>query len=184
MKHFYRTLLAVAVAAISLTSAAWGEVNVDVNIGIGIPGPPIILPGPPEFIMPPALGFYLAVGAPVDLYRVHDAYFLFHGDRWYRGTYYNGPWRPVKYSHLPKSLRLHSYDEIRIIRDREYRHYHHNPDRYRGRHFKPKKAWKAQHKEEKKLIKEGHRDKHERSHDDRRRYREEEKNRGGKGHGK
>ena len=56
MNHFFRTLLAVAVAAISLTSAAWGEVNVNVNIGI--PGPQIAFYGPPDFLMPPSLGFY------------------------------------------------------------------------------------------------------------------------------
>lgn len=184
MKHFCRTFLAAAVVAISLASAAWGEVNVDVNIGIGIPGPPIVLPGPPEFIMPPSLGFYLAVGAPVDLYRVHDTYFLFHGNRWYRGTYYNGPWRPVKYNHLPKSLRRHSHDEIRIIRDKEYRKYHHDRGKYRGKHFKPNKAWKAPHKEGKKLKKEEHRDDHGRSHDARGSEHDQGKKGGGKGHGK
>ena len=65
MKRFFRTLLAVAVVAFSLASAAWGEVNVNVNVNV--PGPRIVFSGPPDFIMPPSLGFYVAVGTPYDL---------------------------------------------------------------------------------------------------------------------
>jgi hypothetical protein len=147
MKHFCRTLLAVAVVAVLLTSAAWGEVNVDVNIRI--PGPRIVLSGPPDFIMPPSLGFYVAVGVPHDLYRVNNIYFLYHDNRWYRGTYYNGPWRAVKHNQLPQSLRRHNHDEIRAIRDEEYRHYRDNRNSYRGKYFKPNKAWKERQKKRK-----------------------------------
>jgi hypothetical protein len=152
MKHFCRTLLVVAMAAVSLSSAAWGEVNVNVNVGI--PGPRIVLSGPPDFIMPPSLGFYAAVGVPYDLYRVNNSYYLFHDNGWYRGSYYNGPWRAVNQRQLPQSLRRHNHNEIRTIRDEEYRHYQDNRDRYRGKHFKPSKAWKEQQKEDKKQFKE------------------------------
>ena len=151
MKHYCRTLVAVALAAVSLASAAWGEVNMNVNIGI--PMPQIVLSGPPDFIMPPSLGFYAAVGVPYDLYRVNNSYYLFQNNGWYRGTYYNGPWRAVNHNQLPQSLRRHNHDEIRAIRDEDYKHYRDNRDGYRGKHYKPNKAWKEQQKAEKKQYK-------------------------------
>jgi hypothetical protein len=178
MKHFCRTSLAVVVAVVSLASAAWGEVSVNVNVGI--PGPRIVLSGPPDFIMPPSLGFYAAVGVPYDLYRVSNIYFLFHDNGWYRGRYYNGPWRAVNHNQLPQSLRRHNHDRIRAIRDEGYRHYRDNRDSYRGKHFKPNKAWKEQQKEEKKMKKEERQDNRGRSQDERRGDREEGKQGRGK----
>jgi hypothetical protein len=140
MKRFFRTVLAVVVVALSLASAAWGEVNVGVSIGI--PMPRIVLPAPPDFILSPSLGFYVAVGIPHDIYRVNRNYYLFQNDRWYRGTYYNGPWRAMNHNQLPRSLRRYNHDKIRAVRDEEYRHYQDNRDRYRGKHFKPSKSWK------------------------------------------
>ncbi len=181
MKHLCGTLLAVAVAAVSLASAAWGAV--DVNVNVGIPGPRIVMSGPPDFIMPPSLGFYVAVGVPHDLYRVGNIYFLFHDNGWHRGTYFNGPWRAVNHSQLPQSLRRHNQDEIRVIRDEEYRHYRDNRVSYRGKHFKPTKAWKEQQKEDKTLRKEERRDNRGGSQSERRGDREEGKH-GGQGRGK
>jgi hypothetical protein len=196
MNRFFRTMLTVAVVAVSLASAAWGEVKVNVNVGV--PGPQIVLPGPPDFIMPPSLGFYVAVGTPYDLYRVNNKYYVFHNNAWYRGAYYNGPWRAVNHQQLPPNLRRHSHDQIRAIRDEEYRHYRDNRDRYKGKHFKPDKAWKEQRKadkqqakHEKKQLKKEHREKErkenrrdDRGHgkDDRRGDREEGKQ-GGHGRG-
>ena len=151
MKRFFRIVLAVVVAALSLASAAWCEVNV--NVGIGIPGLRIELNSPPEFIMPSSLGFYVAVGTPYDLYRVNNNYYVFQNNDWYRGTYYNGPWRAVNYRQLPQSLRRHKHEDIRAIRDKEYGHYRENRNSYQGRYFKPTKAWKEDKKEEKKQVK-------------------------------
>lgn len=151
MERFFRTVLAVFVVALSLASVAWGEVNV--NVGIGIPGLRIELSSPPDFIMPPSLGFYAAVGTPYDLYRVNNSYYVFHNNAWYRGTYYNGPWKLVNNQQLPESLRRHKNEEIRAIRDKEYNHYRDNPNSYKGKHFKPSKAWKEEKKEEKKQVK-------------------------------
>jgi hypothetical protein len=187
MKQFFRTLLAVAVVAFSLASAAWGEVNVNVNVNV--PGPRIVFSGPPDFIMPPSLGFYVAVGTPYDLYRVNKNYYIFHDNAWYRGKYYNGPWRAVNHQQLPQSLRRHNHEQIRAIRDEEHRHYRENRDSYRGKHFKPDKAWKEerkadkkQAKHEKKQWKEERRDDRGPSKDDRRGDREEGKQ-GGHGRG-
>ncbi len=142
MKRYYWTLLAVILVTFSLASAAFGA-----------PGPRIVLSIHPDFIMPPSLGFYVAVGTPYDLYRVNNNYYVFHNNAWYRGAYYNGPWRAVDYQQLPQSLRRHNHEQIRAIRDEEYRQYHDNRDSYRGKHFKPDKAWKEQRKTRKKQAK-------------------------------
>jgi hypothetical protein len=191
MKRFFRTVLAVVVVALSLASVAWGEVNVNVNIGI--PGPRIVLSSHPDFIMPPSLGFYVAVGTPYDLYRVNNNYYVFQNNAWYRGAYYNGPWQVVNHQQLPQSLRRHNHEQIRAIREEEYRHYRENPNSYRGKHFKPDKAWKEQRKEEKKQmkheqkqVKEERRDNRQddRNHSkDDRRGDQEERKQGGHGRG-
>ena len=109
--------------------------------------PRIVLPAPPEFILSPSLGFYVAVGVPHDIYRVNRNYYLFQDDRWYRGTYYNGPWRAVNHNQLPQNLRRHKHEDIRAIRDKEYGHYRENHNSYRGKHFKPTKAWKEERRD-------------------------------------
>ncbi len=145
MKRFFRTVLAVVVVALSLASAAWGEVNV--NVSVGIPGLRMEFSNPPDFIMPPSLGFYVAVGTPYDLYRVNNNYYVFQNNAWYRGTYYNGPWKAVNHQQLPQSIRNHNHEKIRAIRDEEYRHYRENRNSYHGKHFKPSKAWKEEHRD-------------------------------------
>jgi hypothetical protein len=46
----------------------------------------------------------------------------------------------VNHEQLPQNLRRHKHEEIRAIRDQEFRHYRDNRDNYRGKHFKPSKA--------------------------------------------
>ena len=172
MKRFFRTVLAVVVVALSLASAAWGEVNV--NVGIGVPGLRLEFSRPPEFIRPSSLGFYVAVGTPYDLYRVDSNYYVFQNNAWYRGTYYNGPWRAVNYRQLPQSLRRHKQEDIRAIRDKEYGHYRENRNSYRGKYFKPTKAWKEERRDNRQ-------DDRRNSND--RRGNQEERQQGGHGRG-
>jgi len=137
MKYYYRIQLAVAVLAISLGSTAWGGVNVGVNIGI--PMPQIVISAPPFFIMPPSLGFYVAVDGPDDLYQVNNIYYIYRHDNWYKSPYYGGPWRAVRHNHLPYGLRRYNHQQLRAFRDEEYHHYRQNHDNYQGRHFRPNK---------------------------------------------
>jgi len=140
MKHFICKISAAVIVMIAVSSTAFCGLNVDVNIGI--PLPTIIISEPPEFIFPAQLGFYVAVGTDYDLYQVDNVYFIFRDNRWYKGPYYDGPWREVKYRKLPKVLRRHKYERIRYYRDQEYRHYRENNHKYRGhkgRYYRPEK---------------------------------------------
>lgn len=189
MKRIAVAVVGVALLGMPLVQYAHAEVNVNVNVGVpAVPvpvPPPIVLPVPPEFILPPALGVYVAVDVPDDLFYFGGVYYLYRHDRWYRADYYNGPWRNVKHRHLPPGLRKHKYERIRYYRDVEYRRYRDDHDHYRGRRFKPDKEWKEEHKERRKDEKERWKEEKERRKEERRYEKEERKRDKGddRGHG-
>ncbi len=126
---------------------------------------------PPEFIIPSALGFYVAIGVPYDLFYISNTYYLYRNNTWYRSPSYNGPWASTSHRRLPPGLRRHKFERIRHIRDEEYRRYRGDGDHYRGRHFRPKhekehrKAEREHMKEDRKWEKEERKwEKHERKH--------------------
>jgi len=195
MKRIAVTVVGIAMLGLPLAQSASAEVNVNVNVGVPAPPlpplpvpPPLVLPAPPEFILPPALGVYVAVGVPHDLFYIGGTYYLYKDDRWYRGRYYNGPWDRVERRHIPPGLRKHKFERIRYYRDEEYRRYRDDHDHYRGRHFKPEKEWKeerkAERKEEKERRKAERREEKERRKEERRYEKEERKYERGEGHGR
>ena len=158
MRRLYSIcLITVTIMMLTFASAstARSEVYVDLNMNIGFP----------EFVLPPSLGFYVAVDVPYDLYRVNNSYFIFMNNRWYKGRYYNGPWIETHYSYLPPPLRRYKHRDIRIIRDREYHHYRTNPHDYRrhkDRYYRPTKRWEDDRRDHRNY----------RDHRDRRDYRD------------
>lgn len=193
MKRIGLAVIVAALVAVPLVQAVQAEVKVNVNVGIPvvpvvpvIPAPPvavaappqIVISAPPEFILPPSLGFYVAVGIPYDMFYIGSTYYLYRDNHWYRGPHYGGPWRAVERRHLPPGLRKHKYERIRYLRDEEYRSYREDHDHYRGKHFRPDKEWKEHRKEEKEHWKEERkRDKEERKWD-----KEERRHGRGRGH--
>lgn len=177
MKRIGLAVVVAALVAVPLVQAVQAEVRVNVNVGVPvvpvIPAPPvavaapqIVLSAPPEFILPPSLGFYVAVGIPYDMFYIGNTYYLYRDNNWYRGPNYGGPWRVIDRDRLPPGLRKHKYERIRYLRDEEYRAYREDHDHYRGRHFRPDKEWKEHRKEEKEHWKEERKwDKEERKRD-------------------
>ena len=163
-----RTLLTVTLAISLVARASFGaDVGIDINIRGGSPVPPpppiyappppvyappappqIIIQQPPVFLAPPELGFHVAIDIPYDLVYISGRYYLFNGGAWYRGRNYNGPWIVVPERNLPPGLRKYRYEQIRHYRDEEYNHYREDREHYRGKYFRPDKAWKKQRKEE------------------------------------
>jgi hypothetical protein len=146
-------LLTAMLLASTTQLAQASNVGVDLNINIGnhpgevvpvpVPAAPqVVIDEPPEFVLPPTLGFYAAVGVPYDLYLVGNNYYVCRGNVWYRSPRYNGPWDMVRYKALPPGLRRHRLEKIRYLRDEEYRMYRADEDHYRGKHFRPGKEWK------------------------------------------
>jgi len=92
---------------------------------------------PPIFVMPPELGFYVAVGVPYDLFFVNNVYYVCRGDIWYSSTYYNGPWRRIYYSEIPFVFSRYPFERIRYYRDHYYNHYRRYGSWDGHRHFLP-----------------------------------------------
>lgn len=101
------------------------------------PPPEVYADEAPEFIYSPALNLYVAVGVPYDLVYTGSGYFYFHGGRWYRGPYYNGPWVPAARRYSPPVLHRYRVDQIRHYRDVEFRRYGHDRAHYDGRIYRP-----------------------------------------------
>jgi hypothetical protein len=190
-------------AAVVVCSAQWanaGNVSVNVNLGappvIVAPPPAVYVPAPEpvyapslpaydapvevvevrsdiDFVYPAALGFYVAVGVPYDLYYVDDCYFHYRDGRWLRARSSGGPWVAQRYRDLPPALRRQRVERIREYRDREYVIYSRDRDHYRGRHFRSdKELWKERRREAKALGKDERRYEKERRKD-RREYEKE-----------
>jgi outer membrane lipoprotein SlyB len=105
---------------------------------LSYPQPPdIYLPTTPEFIYTPDLGMYVAVGVPYDLVYVGNEYFCFSNGRWFRSTYYNGPWVMATRNHYPGVLYRYNVENIRHYRDIEYRRYEHDRGHYDGNFHRP-----------------------------------------------
>lgn len=143
VKHVISASSILVAAVIIFSSPARAELNVNVNLGIPLPS--VVFKEPPEFILPSALGFYVAVGVPHDLFYVNGSYYLMRNNNWYLSSYYDGPWKPVKYKRLPDNLRRHSYEKIRYHRDREYSYYRKNNHKYKGRYYRPERRHPPTH---------------------------------------
>src|SRR5438046_2079283 len=65
--------------------------QVSVNINIGAP-PPVIVHSRPTMIYLSEPAAYVAVGIPYDIYFVGGRYYYLHGNNWFWGNGYDGPW--------------------------------------------------------------------------------------------
>jgi hypothetical protein len=178
MRKILFILACLSATSVSTTYASNVDFNVGINIGntprVAVPVaappvyvPPVVIEEPPEFIEPPQLGFYAAVGVPYDLFFVSNRYYLYRGNAWYAAPRYNGPWVSVRYNSLPGKLRRHSFEKVRHYRDAGYRHYRHGATPYWERHhFHPEKEWKEERKAEHDQWKSAkHESKEERKHE-------------------
>jgi len=131
-----------------VTAAQAEDVGVQLNINVGN-APGVVIAEPPIFIAPPALGFYVAIGVPYDLFYFDFHYYLCRGNTWYYATGYNGPWIVVRYEKLPWGLRRHKYNRIITIRDEEFKRYNHNHGHYDGYYFRPGRHEQREERHEK-----------------------------------
>jgi hypothetical protein len=115
------------------------DVAFNINLNFGNASPQPVLEEPPVFIFPAALGIYVAVGIPHDMFLVGYDYYMFRNGNWLVARSYNGPWAVIPYGRLPRGLRNHPYAEMIRFRDEEYRVYSRDRANYRGKHYKPAK---------------------------------------------
>lgn len=123
--------------------------DIGINLHFGNPYPPVVVapqpiyrhPAPvfyfdrtPDFFYMDSLGFYVAMGAPYDLFRYRNVYYIYHRGYWHRSPRLNGPWVLADYRTLPPGFRKHKIEKIRKYRDDEYYRRHHDRRGYPDRH--------------------------------------------------
>lgn len=139
-------LVLLLAASFTASPAIAGDVGFDLNVHIGNRTPaPIIVEEPPLFLVPPTLGFQVAVGVPYDMFFIDGRYYLCKEKAWYVAPGYGGPWAVLKRDRLPPGLAKRRYAEVIALRDQEYGHYKRDRDHYKGRTYHPGKGEKGGH---------------------------------------
>ncbi|MBI3621077.1 MAG: hypothetical protein HY208_02660 [Nitrospirae bacterium] len=132
------SLLTIAVGASifiwTMVTAAPVRAEVNVNINVGVP-PPIVVEAPPEMVLLPEPGIYVAIGIPFDIFFISGRYYYFHGGNWFWASGYGGPWVHVGYKSLPPGLRKYKVEKLREFREREFKVYKAQGPKFRGKKF-------------------------------------------------
>jgi hypothetical protein len=97
----------------------------------------VVTEQPPEFVQPPEVGFYVAVGVPYDLFFYNNSYYVNRGNLWYNSPYYNGPWTSIYYSNVPYVFNRLPFERIRHYRDSYYGRYQRYGAWEGYNHFRP-----------------------------------------------
>jgi hypothetical protein len=78
---------------------------------------------------------YVAVGIPFDIFFVGGHYYYLHGNDWFWGPGYNGPWVVVERRSIPPGLVKYKIERLHEFREREYHVYKVQGPAYKGKHF-------------------------------------------------
>lgn len=173
MRKCYMFLLAAVLAA---PTSVLAEVNVNVSVGVPVPGvvvgapPAVLFQAPPLFLAPRKLGFYVGVDVPYDIIFWGSNYYLYYGNGWYRASNYNGPWVVIAPDRLPPGIRKHRVEYIREYRDNEYRVYNRERERYPRRYVRDGREYRGYWKDEKRDWKEEKRNEREERKEERREH--------------
>lgn len=116
------------------TQSVFAGSQVSVNIHIG-PPPPVIVQSRPTMVYLSEPAAYVAVGVPYDIFFVSGRYYYLHGNDWFYGPGYGGPWVYMSYKSLPPGLRKFNVTRLHEFRDREYRGYQAQGPAFKGKHF-------------------------------------------------
>jgi len=111
---------------------ARAQVHVNVNIG---PPAPVIVQAPPPMLLLPEPDVYVAVGIPYDVFFVGGRYYYLHGNHWFWGPGYGGPWTYVEYRMLPPGLQRYKVVQLREYREKQYKIYKVQGNSFSGKHF-------------------------------------------------
>ena len=107
VKTRYFPVLAVLALTGFIVTAAPVHAGTNVNVNLGIPVPVVVAPQPvyveqpPEMVVIPRSNVYFAPGVSVDIFFYDNRWWNRRGDRWYRGSGYNGPWVAVGPRYVP-----------------------------------------------------------------------------------
>jgi len=88
--------------AFILVAPGTGNAEVNVNIGIGLPG--VVISAPPALIVIPGTYVYYPPEVGVDIFFYHGYWYRPYQGGWYMANGYNGPWRTVGPRYVPRAL--------------------------------------------------------------------------------
>jgi hypothetical protein len=93
----YLVFLALIIAA-----PGTGNAEVNVSIGIGLPG--LVIAAPPAMVVIPGTYVYYPPEVGVDIFFYHGYWYRPYRGGWYLANGYNGPWRTVGPRYVPRAL--------------------------------------------------------------------------------
>ena len=101
MKRFGRSLAPFLVAAGALVlMSVTAEAAPNVNVNIGVPGPPpIVVASPPQLVVVPGSRVYYAPEMSVDFFSYGGRYYTVHDGAWFVARSHRGPEK------MPRALR-------------------------------------------------------------------------------
>lgn len=99
--------------------------GVDVNIGINVPLPGLVITGQPALVVIPGTYVYYAPDIGAELFFYHDRWYRHHNGGWYISINYGGPWivareiptailkLPPGYRNIPPGLKRIPYGHVK-----------------------------------------------------------------------
>jgi hypothetical protein len=105
MKGKLITALAIsgALLAAGFVSPMESKAEVNVNIGIGLPG--LVIPGPPALVVIPGTYVYYPPDVSADIFFYQGYWYRPYRGHWFISAEYNGPWGAVAIGRVPHVLR-------------------------------------------------------------------------------
>jgi hypothetical protein len=103
-KQSAKIILVGTILAVCMGFADPGLAEVNVNIGIGVPLPSVVIPAPPAVVFIPATYVYFVPDIGADIFFYHGYWYRPHHGHYYRATSYNGPWVTLAPSAVPRAI--------------------------------------------------------------------------------
>ena len=101
-KLFITLVIGGLLLAGSLVSPAESHAAVNVNIGVGLPGP--VISAPPAMVVVPGTYVYYPPDVGVDIFYYRGYWYRPYRGSWFMSVEYNGPWGAVAIERVPRAL--------------------------------------------------------------------------------
>ncbi len=108
MRRFAQSVATFFVAACALVlMPAAAHAGPNVNVNIGVPGPPpVVVAAPPQLMVVPGSRVYYAPDLSVDFFSYGGRYYTVHDGGWFVARSYHGPWTFVAVERVPRPVRV------------------------------------------------------------------------------
>jgi len=94
--------LTAALVAFCLFSPGIGDA--EVNVGVTVALPPLVIPAPPAMVVIPGSYVYYPPDVRSDIFFYHDFWYRAYRGQWFRARDYNGPWHYIAIEKVPHAV--------------------------------------------------------------------------------